>query len=263
MLGSWHGSLSISAISDVKDLEAPGTNGANGADVATKRPEPNLWSIMQTWIDALPVATLEQKEQKNDIQNKYVELVAEIGDTPGLDGHDYVFSHCDLLCGNVIILQPESSDGHCSNCITPKISFIDYEYASPAPAAFDIANHFAEWAGLDCDHSAVPTRSQRREFLTHYVRTFRAKSHPYSSADSLEPAIDELSRQVDLYRGVPGFYWGIWALIQAQISQIDFDYAWYSRVRFSEYEAWKAELDGSRQHEGKEMPVRERRWAEE
>ncbi len=45
------------------------------------------------------------------------------------------------------------------------MSFIDYEYATPSPAAFDIANHFAEWAGFECDHGAVPTRSQRMDFL--------------------------------------------------------------------------------------------------
>ena len=63
--------------------------------------------------------------------------------------------------------------------------------------------------------------------------------------------------------GVPGFYWGIWALIQATISQIDFDYASYADLRLGEYWAWKAELDGSRKGEGREAPLRERRWAEE
>jgi len=63
--------------------------------------------------------------------------------------------------------------------------------------------------------------------------------------------------------GVPGFYWGIWALIQATISQIDFDYASYADLRLGEYWGWKAELDGSRKGEGREAPLRERRWAEE
>ena len=30
-------------------------------------------------------------------------------------------------------------------------------------------------------------------------------------------------------------YWGIWALIQAQFSDIDFDYMGYAKVRFDEY----------------------------
>jgi ethanolamine kinase len=46
---------------------------------------------------------------------------------------------------------------------------------------------------------------------------------------------------------------GIWALIQAQISQIDFDYAQYALVRLGEYHAWK----------GSEKTLREQRWAQE
>jgi len=73
----------------------------------------------------------------------------------------------------------------------------------------------------------------------------------------------QLFQAVDLFRGIPGFYWGIWALIQATISQIDFDYASYAEVRLGEYWAWRAEEDGSRVQSGKEMPLRERRWAQE
>ncbi len=73
----------------------------------------------------------------------------------------------------------------------------------------------------------------------------------------------QLFQAVDLFRGIPGFYWGIWALIQATISQIDFDYASYAEVRLGEYWAWRAEEDGSRVRSGKEMPLRERRWAQE
>ena len=30
----------------------------------------------------------------------------------------------------------------------------------------------AEWAGFECDHANVPTKSQRRDFLRHYVTSF-------------------------------------------------------------------------------------------
>ena len=66
-----------------------------------------------------------------------------------------------------------------------------------------------------------------------------------------------------MFRGIPGFYWGIWALIQATISQIDFDYGAYAEVRLGEYWAWRGEEDGAREREGREMSERERRWAKE
>ena len=75
--------------------------------------------------------------------------------------------------------------------------------------------------------------------------------------------LDELFEQVDRFRGVPGFYWGIWALIQAQISLIDFNYAEYAEVRLGEYWAWKREMNGERAGAGEPVPVRERRWAQD
>lgn len=65
--------------------------------------------------------------------------------------------------------------------------------------------------------------------------------------------------EVDAFRGVPGFYWGVWALIQKGISQIHFDYAGYAEVRLGEYWDWKKEWEG----EGGEKGVRERRWGME
>lgn len=141
------------------------------------------------------------------------------------------------------------------------VNFIDYEYATPSPAAFDIANHLAEWGGFECDYNVLPTRSQRRRFLREYLTSYHSHlSRPDPVADS---EVDELFDEVDLFRGIPGFYWGIWALIQATISQIDFDYATYAEVRLGEYWAWRADAEGTRAREGKEMPLRERRWAQE
>ncbi|KAG9885851.1 kinase-like protein, partial [Aureobasidium melanogenum] len=184
-------------------------------------------------------------------------LSNELGQTPGLDGYDYIFAHCDLLSGNVIV-HPGQREG--GKGLT--VSFIDYEYATPAPAAFDIANHFAEWGGFDCDYTALPTRSQRADFIAQYLASYRNFA-PVSDPETIEREKQQLINQVDTFRGLPGFYWGIWSLIQAEISQIDFDYASYADIRLGEYWAWKAEQDGSRQREGREPTLREKRWAEE
>lgn len=170
-----------------------------------------------------------------------------------------VFAHCDLLSGNVII-QPRSA----TNPKAPEtVSFIDYEYATPSPAAFDIANHFAEWGGFDCEHALLPTQSQRLDFIREYIRSYFAHLGQTLSKADEEAEVHRLFSEVDVYRGLPGFYWGIWALIQATISQIDFDYASYAEIRLGEYWAWRAEEDGSRKASGGEMTVREKRWAQE
>lgn len=168
-----------------------------------------------------------------------------------------MFAHCDLLSGNVIVAPRTTA----ASTGVETVSFIDYEYAVPSPAAFDIANHFAEWGGFDCDFNVLPTRSQRKDFLREYICSYFA--HTNDAGHDEEAEVQQLFDEVDLYRGIPGFYWGIWALIQATISQIDFDYASYAEVRLGEYFAWRAESDGSRQASEKEMPLRERRWAQE
>lgn len=132
-------------------------------------------------------------------------------------------------------------------------------YSTPCERAFDIANHFAEWGGFDCDFNLLPTRSTRREFITAYLESFHQHRNCFRSATK-EAEVDSLMAEVDLFRGVPGFYWGIWALIQATISQIHFDYAGYAEIRLGEYWDWKAEFEGTREGE---MGVRERRWAQE
>lgn len=161
-----------------------------------------------------------------------------------------VFAHCDLLCANVII--------HRDNEAEPSVSFIDYEYGTPSPVAFDIANHFAEWVGYNCDYSAIPTHPQRLAFIREYISTYAKLSGDMMDE---EAETRKLMDEVDLFRGVPGFFWGIWSLIQATISHIDFDYASYAEERLGEYWAYKSEVDGSRAASGKEPSLRERRWA--
>ncbi|KAI5364637.1 putative protein kinase-like domain superfamily [Septoria linicola] len=149
-------------------------------------------------------------------------------------------------------------------CSTDDLSKPDY--AVPAPAAFELANHFGEWAGFECDYSKLPTQAQRRDFLKYYVRSRNHDEYGVHSSDADQPdEVELLHKQVDLFRGVPGFRWGIWALIQQHIAtgDEDFDFADYAEKKFGEYEAWKAELDGSRQERGDERCFSEKRWADE
>lgn len=230
-------------------------------NVAPGKPHPNVWTVMQKWIFALPTETQVQRDRQSSLQVELDRLVSELSQRPGLGKDGLVFAHCDLLSGNIIVL-PKSANPSTGVDIT--VSFIDYEYAVPSPAAFDIANHFAEWGGFDCDFSVLPTRSQRREFIRAYTSAYYAFKGSCTAMELEEKEVENMMKEVDVFRGVPGFYWGIWALIQATISEIDFDYASYAEVRLSEYWAWRGEVGGTRETAGeKEMPLRERRWATE
>ncbi|KAL2756165.1 hypothetical protein ACRALDRAFT_1063823 [Sodiomyces alcalophilus JCM 7366] len=223
---------------------------------------PNLWTVMRKWILALPTATPEQRARQTRLQEELDSLVRQLSQRPGLGANGLVFAHCDLLCGNVIVTPTHPGDQAADGDNAPSVSFIDYEYATPSPAAFDLANHFAEWGGFECDHSMLPTRSQRRDFIQHYIESYYNLLPGEVKVDRKDE-VSKLMTEVDLFRGIPGFYWGIWALIQAVISDIDFDYASYAETRLAEYWAWKAEDNGSRVASGQELPLRERRWSQD
>jgi ethanolamine kinase len=277
-LGEWHATLPISSISSTCPAPAqlpPHTNKraslAAMAALTPGKPIPNVWTTMQKWILALPTSTSAQSDRRAQLMQELESLTQMLGDTPGVGGSNaFVFAHCDLLSGNVII-EPAPSSAAASRRSSAAsagssepdtaacVSFIDYEYATPAPASFDLANHFAEWGGFDCDYSAMPTRTIRRSFLREYLISFSL----HQNRSYKEEELEQLFEQVDAFRGVPGFYWGIWALIQAQISLIAFDYAGYAEIRLGEYFAWKKTVGGGMETENERMVQREKVWAQE
>lgn len=238
---------------------------------------------MQKWINALPSKTPEEKTRNEGLQAALVETAATMSSVPGLSDGAYVMSHCDLLSGNVII-RPGKTHSQLSGHEIANISFIDYEYTTPAPAAFDLANHFAEYVGFDCDMSKIPGPTQRRAFIREYAAEYRRNTsttcrngdransyggtngvhaHVEKPRPTLEDDVERLMQEVDQFRGLPGLYWGIWALIQATISSIDFDYASYADIRLGEYWAWKDQQDETKRKSGVELCLREQRWAQD
>lgn len=239
-----------------KQLSRPRPSAEEINSITPSKSTPNVWTVIQKWIFALPDSKEDEKRRKDSLQQELERTVADLGDMPSLGKDGLVFAHCDLLSGNVIV-HPRTAQDLPS---VEKISFIDYEYATPAPAAFDLANHFSEWGGFECDYNALPTQSVRRAFIEEYLSCYASHSSLPSDVDQ-HSHVDRLFEEVDDYRGVPGLYWGIWALIQATISQIDFDYATYAEIRLQEYWDWRAEREGTNE-QAKEKPLRERRWAE-
>ncbi|KID99392.1 Protein kinase-like domain protein, partial [Metarhizium majus ARSEF 297] len=252
-LAQWH--ATVPCIPDSSPRRNSSTNGdANNhallLNAAAGKPIPNVWTTMQKWILALPTDTESRRERRALLQEELENMVKRLAHRPGLGNNGLVFAHCDLLCANVIIHRDGSTE--------PSVSFIDYEYGTPSPVAFDISNHFAEWVGYNCDYAAIPTKSQRLAFIREYIASYAKLS---GEAMDEEEETRKLMEEVDVFRGVPGFFWGIWSLIQAMISHIDFDYASYAEERLGEYWAFKAEDDGTRAASGKQIPLREEKWA--
>ncbi|EKD15999.1 ethanolamine kinase [Drepanopeziza brunnea f. sp. 'multigermtubi' MB_m1] len=210
-----------------------------------EKPTPNLWSILNKWIMALPAALEEDKERQLSFLAESEFLKAKFADTK------LVFSHCDLHAGNVLKREPVLPGTDAA------IGFIDFEYAMPAPAAFDIACHFSEWGGYDLDYNFLPNQSMRRAFISEYALAYNKYRDPESS-DTID--VTSLCQEVDSFRGLPGLFWGIAALIQAAEANNNMNFKTYGDDRITEYWDWRAEEDGSRAKSGEEMPLRELKW---
>lgn len=129
-----------------------------------------------------------------------------------------VFSHNDLLLKNIIYSSESNS-----------VAFIDYEYAAYNYQAFDIGNHFAEFAGVDnIDYSRYPNKEFQWKWLEAYLSQ---DGH----MEVQERDIEGLYVHVNKFMLLSHIFWGIWALIQAEHSYINFDFIGYAAARFNEY----------------------------
>ncbi len=138
-----------------------------------------------------------------------------------LEGFRSVMAHNDLLAGNVLM-----------NADRTQVHFVDYEYGAPAPAAFDVANHFCEYAGFDSDfEQGFPSRAVRDDFIAAYL------DQPVDS-----PQVAGFSRAVEFYVLPDHLWWGSWAVVQARYSPIDFDYLEYARLRLAGLDLHLGEL---------------------
>ncbi|KAA8911847.1 putative ethanolamine kinase [Sphaerosporella brunnea] len=214
-----------------------------------KGKHPSIWTVLQKWISILP----EDKAPKGILQIELDRLMEKLGVADSWGAEGMVLGHCDLLSANVIVHQRTITQPTADDIET--VSFIDYEYSLPCPAAFDLANHFSEWPGFACNYALLPSRSVRRNFLREYVHSYNThRRHPHPKEEEEEMVI-KLGKEVDTLRGVPGFFWGVCALVQATAPAIvmDMDAAKYAHMRLAEYWEWRAGAESER----------EKRWAAE
>ena len=177
---------------------------------------PATFSTVRQWLRDLE--DLAEETSNQAMQHKMRRWKAEVDGLEravhdlGMDHPKHVvYCHHDLLAGNIMKME----DGN--------LQFIDFEYGSYGYRAFDIANHFNEYAGFECDYSRYPSQEERYTFYQEYLG-------PEDQAD-----VDKLERQVMFFRLVSHVFWGVWAKLQSTCSKIDFDFANYAELRWNAY----------------------------
>ena len=142
-----------------------------------------------------------------------------------------VLSHNDLLLGNIIYNEANDS-----------IKFIDLEYAEVNYQSYDIANHFNEFAGVEePDYSYFPSDEYQRKWILIYLNEFYKRLNEFNKSKNL-PLIDltddrvsQLCVEVKKFTLASHLMWAVWSLVQAQNSQLDFNFIKYAQIRFDQY----------------------------
>jgi len=130
---------------------------------------PALFRVLRNWLGNAPTF------QNPDIQKRFMEFKKEVNFDNFFNELDIleqvltatkspvVFAHNDLLSGNIL------------TTVTNEIEFIDYEYCANNFRGFDIANHFFEYCGFECELDLFPSENTQREFLKNYLLEYNKK----------------------------------------------------------------------------------------
>ncbi|KAM4898390.1 choline kinase alpha isoform 3-T3 [Sylvia borin] len=155
-----------------------------------------------------------------------------------------VFCHNDCQEGNILLLEGrESSENQ-------KLMLIDFEYSSYNYRGFDIGNHFCEWMyDYSCEKypffkaSALkyPSKKQQLHFLSSYLSAFQDGFENLSNEEKSQLE-EEVLVEVNRFALASHFFWGLWSIIQAKISSIEFGYLEYALSRFDAYFDQKRKL---------------------
>ncbi|XP_063801136.1 choline kinase alpha isoform X2 [Pseudophryne corroboree] len=155
-----------------------------------------------------------------------------------------VFCHNDCQEGNILLL-----DGR-ENSEKQKLMLIDFEYSSYNYRGFDIGNHFCEWTyDYTCEKfpffkasfSNYPSKKQQLHFISNYMAEFQPGFQNMSNEERSKVE-HEILTEVNRFALASHFLWGLWAIVQAKISSIEFGYMEYAVSRFDAYFQQKRKL---------------------
>uniref|UniRef100_A0A8P4K323 Ethanolamine kinase n=1 Tax=Dicentrarchus labrax TaxID=13489 RepID=A0A8P4K323_DICLA len=172
-----------------------------------------------------------KKLMKLDLPAELESLRALLAATPS----PVVFCHNDVQEGNILMLEDRDQTS------TDRLMLIDFEYSSYNYRGFDFGNHFCEWM-YDYTYNqwpfykATPENYPTREQQLHFIRGYLAEQRRYSDFAMDQTQIEEdMIIEANRYALASHFLWGLWSIIQAKISKIEFGYMDYAQCRFDAY----------------------------
>ncbi|KAG7456171.1 hypothetical protein MATL_G00248950 [Megalops atlanticus] len=173
------------------------------------------------------------KLMKHNLQEELESLRALLAATPS----PVVFCHNDVQEGNILMLEDQDPSSK------EKLMLIDFEYSSYNYRGFDFGNHFCEWV-YDYTYDQWPffkanlDNYPNREQQLHFIQSYLAETGGYSENTMHEDQArieEEMIVETNRYALASHFLWGLWSIIQARISTIEFGYMDYAQSRFDAY----------------------------
>ncbi|KAL3140625.1 hypothetical protein ABBQ32_005194 [Trebouxia sp. C0010 RCD-2024] len=212
----------------------------HAADIQDISKEPQVFQRILTWLEeAEGMKYQDADKQKAKEAKDFAAMRSEVLEMQRICEElqcPVVFSHNDLLSGNVMIPLEGTEELRAlqqGQVNASTMQFIDFEYGSYNYRGFDFGNHWCEYAGFDGDYSRYPDSKQQATFVRAYLQQQGNKSPD-------EEEVEQLVREGSIFALVSHQFWGVWCLIQARYSAIDFDYMEYCSVRWSEYRKRKS-----------------------
>ena len=190
------------------------------------------WKNIQTWFK---LAKQQQQQQQDSLDLDYIEkeakwLQRQLNLGPSDSAlvswcRQLVFTHNDAQSLNIL----RNSHGN--------IKLIDYEYAGWNPRVLDLANTFLEYCdmnNLNADYvTQYPSENQQDEFLRAYMH--HDKSFSFENTNHLQ----QMKQEIGKHTLISHLHWAIWSIVQAPVSDIDFDYIAYAKQRMEGYTLMK------------------------
>lgn len=203
-----------------------------------KNRKPVLWLKLDKMLKSIPTSFEDQDVQESFIASigSIEHLKREIDATKDLilnKCHSpIVFCHNDIHSANLIYNKEADS-----------LMLLDFEYAGPNYLAYDIANHFCEFAGVEnVDYTKYPSEEVQKMWIRMYLEEKQ-------KLDGEKAAVwdaDVHNLYCDVNKMTLGCHllWIVWGVFQAAHSKIEFDYMEYASIRHKEYMQKKEALLG-------------------
>ncbi|OXB67191.1 hypothetical protein ASZ78_015832 [Callipepla squamata] len=193
-------------------------------------PKPILWQKLHEYLTLVKM-DLSPKVPNSSLHQDVPSLemleneLAWMKDTLSQLGSPVVLCHNDLLCKNIIYNRAQEH-----------VRFIDYEYTGYNYQAFDIGNHFNEFAGVkEMDYSLYPSKETQLQWLHSYLQAYKQLTQGDPGVSVSEKELEALYVQVNKFSLASHFLWACWGLIQDKYSTIDFNFLRYAKLRFRQY----------------------------